>query len=792
MSKGINHGHGWRWTAWLWAAVVCALIAHVTWLWQTDRLTPNTDLLAMLPDEEQDPMLQHATTQMSHMAQQRLMVLIGAADWEDAKRAAFAYRTVVDAHADIVSMDHHGGASQLERDGLAQYFAYRQVLLTPEQRDALMHQEAGYWTYLAERQIYSPMGGIKIGAWRDDPFGLFAGWAVARSQETMVRPSDGLLRVDAQSRHYVVLPMVVHEQAFSRVAQQAVMPVLHQAEQAARKIVPGSDIVSAGIILHAAAAGQQASHEVSTIGMGSLIGILVLMWITFQSMWPIGMVIVSLGIGCLGALSMCTWLFGQMHVLTLVFGASLIGVAEDYGIHYICARLAEPDRSDPFKLLRHLLPGLTLAMVTTGVAYLGLALTPFPGLREIAVFSTVGLIFAFMTVVCWFPVLDRHPVRSGWMLAWYGRSRARWPRLGCDLGSAVIVCSFVAISVIGIMRLRTNDDIRLLQNSPKHLLDMQMKISTLLAIPTFAHFYVVRGDTEEMVLQREEALTARLEGLVERGVLAGYQAVTNWIPSRQMQRADQHLMQTKLWAPGAALDQLGHRLGEGRDWSAHIVARAALPTETVFTPDTMLGSPMSAPWRHLWLGRVDKEGAHGGYGSVVALVGDTQAALPALQQNVAGLVGVQWVDRVEAVSSLLGRYRHQMGWIVVLSYAAVYVLLLVRYKAAAWRVLAPAVVASVGMLAGYGWIGTALNLFHVLAFMLILGMGVDFGIFLQEHPKPDDQAAWLAIGLSAASTLLSFGLLGLSHTPALGAFGITMLLGVATVWMIAPCFRLKD
>jgi predicted exporter len=42
--------------------------------------------------------------------------------------------------------------------------------------------------------------------------------------------------------------------------------------------------------------------------------------------------------------------------------------------------------------------------------------------------------------------------------------------------------------------------------------------------------------------------------------------------------------------------------------------------------------------------------------------------------------------------------------------------------------------------------------------------------------------------MSAANTLLSFGLLGLSSTPALRAFGLTMLMGTALVWLIVPCF----
>jgi predicted exporter len=45
--------------------------------------------------------------------------------------------------------------------------------------------------------------------------------------------------------------------------------------------------------------------------------------------------------------------------------------------------------------------------------------------------------------------------------------------------------------------------------------------------------------------------------------------------------------------------------------------------------------------------------------------------------------------------------------------------------------------------------------------------------------------------LSALSTLLSFGLLGLSHTPALRAFGLTMAIGITIVWLTVPYFALQ-
>jgi predicted exporter len=138
---------------------------------------------------------------------------------------------------------------------------------------------------------------------------------------------------------------------------------------------------------------------------------------------------------------------------------------------------------------------------------------------------------------------------------------------------------------------------------------------------------------------------------------------------------------------------------------------------------------------------------------------------------------------------VLGSYRQHMGWVVLFSYLTIYALLFVRYRAAAWRALAPTAVASMLVLALLGIAGQPLQLFHVLALMLLLGIGVDYGIFLQEQHDHREPTAWLAVSLSAVSALLSFGLLALSRTPALQAFGMTMLIGTTLVWLLVPCFR---
>ena len=64
-----------------------------------------------------------------------------------------------------------------------------------------------------------------------------------------------------------------------------------------------------------------------------MLGIIVT-WIAFRSLKPIAWVIVSVAIGCLSRFIGLLGDFDRIHLLTLVFGASLIGGAQDYGTYF--------------------------------------------------------------------------------------------------------------------------------------------------------------------------------------------------------------------------------------------------------------------------------------------------------------------------------------------------------------------------------------------------------------------------------------------------------------------------
>jgi predicted exporter len=98
--------------------------------------------------------------------------------------------------------------------------------------------------------------------------------------------------------------------------------------------------------------------------------------------------------------------------------------------------------------------------------------------------------------------------------------------------------------------------------------------------------------------------------------------------------------------------------------------------------------------------------------------------------------------------------------------------------------LAPALAAwiTLGLL---GYAGVTLNLFHVLALLLVLGIGIDYSIFFAESQNERD-TTMLAVILSTITTLLSFGLLALSQTAAIRSFGIVVSIGMVCALLFSP------
>jgi predicted exporter len=192
-----------------------------------------------------------------------------------------------------------------------------------------------------------------------------------------------------------------------------------------------------------------------------------------------------------------------------------------------------------------------------------------------------------------------------------------------------------------------------------------------------------------------------------------------------------------------------------------------------------LADPVSESYRHLWLGRTAR-----GVIGIVGLRGVTD--LGALHGLAKDQQNLHFVDPADEVSKLFRKYRRQTIWLTLISYGAVLLLLLVRYGIiGGLLVMAPPAIAAIASLSVLGWLGAPINLFNVMALLLVLGIGIDYALFFRET-GPGSPSTLLAIALSSITTLLAFGLLALSVTTAIHSFGLTILIGICVAFLLSP------
>ena len=415
------------------------------------------------------------------------------------------------------------------------------------------------------------------------------------------------------------------------------------------------------------------------IGVASLCGIALLMMWVFRSprLLLLGFVSTALGIVC--ALAVTLLVFGQLHLLTLVFGASLIGEAVDYSIQYFVVYLGAERDWDARRGARAVRPALTVALPTSLLGYAILMWVPFPALKQIACFAMVGIATAFASVLWLLPaLLTDAPKRSRRrVFARSARLLTLWHRTIGGRRAWLVAALLLIVAIPGWLRLTSDDDIHLLIQRDPSLVAQENKVRDAVGVDNSAQFFVVRGDTPEAVLQRAEALGARLDALNGTANRVGsYQSVTQFVPSAKQQSEDRALLAQQVFNDPAALRATLLQAGF-KDEVADAWLAAFTQPQPPLSVERWLAAPWSQPYRHLWLGEVDSTTR--AYAAVVIPQGVTPHNEPVLIALAHDLPGVAFVDKAASVSKLFGAYRVDSGWWLGGALTLVLVLLTVRY-----------------------------------------------------------------------------------------------------------------
>ena len=756
------------------AVVVCLLCAWLLFGRGTSPL--QTDLLTMLPATERHVLAEDAVDRLAKASGDRLILLVANADDEAAKQAARELGASLRGDAVFASVIAELPPFDLDQL-VTPFLPFRFHLLTPEDRAAIAAPgfDAGG---ALKRRLNEPFGANVGAKLTDDPFGWLQHWLDRQPwNRANLVPEDDLLTARRDDGSYVLVIATLHGSSYDDAVQRQALASLDRAERDIVAKHPGTRLLRTGALFYAAAARADAERDTHVVGIASSVGIAVLLLFVFRSLRPLLIAFLSTALGVVGAIVATVLVFGQLHLLTLVFGAALLGEAVDYSIQYLCARANAGAGWNAERGVRQVRPALLLALATSLLGYALLAIVPFPALRQMACFAIAGMAVACASVFWLLPVLVAKPARAPMSPALV-RLALGWQRIASGRRALVAIAVLTLLAIPGWLRLGHDDDIHLLISPPASLEAQTVAIRDIAGFGGGSQFWLVEGDSAEQVLQREEALADRLRAWVDEGKLAGWTGVSAMAPSAKRQ-AENLAAVSGVFRGSAQLRS--YMVGAGfKDEAAEAYA-ASFPGRG-FTLDDWLSMPAYMPFRYLWM-----SGAHG-IGSIVLPQGQDDAAL--LRQAAEGLPGVSLVDKPASISALFGRYRGYADIWLGAALALVGVAFAWRYGIrTGWRVLLPPAAGIVLSVAALGYLGQPLTLFHIMALMLVLGVGANYAVFLREgepHVAHLPGAAYAGVLLSAVTALLSFGLLALSAMPALQHFGLTLLLGIGFTALLAP------
>lgn len=528
---------------------------------------------------------------------------------------------------------------------------------------------------------------------------------------------------------------------------------------------------------------QRTRGEAQALGTAATVGMILLMLIAYRRIGSVilsALPLASAGVAGLLAVSL---LFDAVHGITLAFGFTLIGVAQDYPLHLLSHE--RPDRS-PLQSVRELWPTLATGVASTCIAYLTFLFSGVIGLAQLACFTVAALATAGLATRFLLPRLmgtsGRDSGRDFGESVFLGKlwqRIAQLPRPRWAAAVLVVVCIAVAAFVPGPL---WENDLSKLTPLPPGLLMQDQELRTQLGTPDLRYMLVIEATSDDQALARLESLDARLQQLTRQGAITGYDHAARYLPTSKRQLAHQQKLPDEATLRTAlthALVDTPFRVNVFEPFIRDVAQARTLPP---LTAETLRKSPLGSSLDMLLA-------SHGG--KVTALVTFAGVNDATALQRLADTAGsnVLLLDLKSASESLVAQQRTRLLW--SLGIAAVLLIGVVafalRSRERVLRVLAPMALTTLILVAVLHGAGVPMTLFHLIALILAAGLGLDYALFFEHAADdPQEQRRTLhAVLVCSCSTLMVFALLALSTLPVLRAIGVTVSLGVVANFVLA-------
>jgi len=581
-------------------------------------------------------------------------------------------------------------------------------------------------------------------------------------------------------------------------AQARALAAVHQAFAAVA--APGLELQLSGAPKFAVDSRTQIQTEAKALALTGTVLMGTLLLITFASLRALAAAVLPAVTGVVAGVAAVSLVFGNVHGTTLGFGTTLIGEAVDYAIYYLIqargsaaglAGAAAPGQGWR-RWVHESWPTVRLGMLTSICGFLALAFSGFPGLAQLGVFSIAGLVAAAFTTRHVLPVWMPDGTSGLGLRSQLGHGAAVLVR---TLPRVRHVFTALGVASLGFLVWRHDTlwQTELSSLSPVSAQDLALDTQLrdeLLAGDERTMVAVTGGDVQA-ILQTVEAVSARLDALVQTGQLVGYDAISRWVPSvATQQRRRAALPDAATLQANLALATQGGSLNATR--LGPFVQDVQRARETpLIQPDSLAGTPVDTLVSALLVRAAD--GSSSALLPVVRAPGPAgEGAQAAIEQALHGIAAAQAFNVGDELRRLYGHYIREAQGQALLGALGV-VLLMAAWLRSLPRLLAvckPLLLAVLLTMAGFAAFGVSLGILHLVGLLLVVAVGSNYSLFLDwlRHQGSSDEDTLASLLLANLTIVLSFGLIAASAIPALAAIGRVVAPGALLALLLSAAY----
>ena len=751
----------------------------------------DSDLFNLVPKSISMDSVKKADEKMMAVTSQNVFVLVSNEDFGEAKKVAEAVYEDLKDSSNFDSVSLYNDVSSLGEitDFL---YKYRMNLIDEKTADMILAQDGGAgaqdFAMNVLAQAYGGFTMLPLDSLDSDPFMLteynlqnYLG--AVQNAGTAMSITDGVLASKFEDRWYVMIRAVISRSGSKLASKNNAITEIYKAcdDNCGNA---GTTFVYSGTPFHSHESSNSASREISIIATVSMLAVIILLIFIFRSAKPLIFSVLSILISITIAILATLLVFHKMHVITLVFGTSLIGSCIDYSLHFFTHWAGNNELKTTQEIRNHIFSGLLMAIISTGICFAILLFAPFTILKQMSLFCLTGLISSFLTTIAIYPYI-KLPENRGNVRFVKGFENVisfleqKW------VGRTVIGVLFVA-SILSLIifhkNVRIKNNVLTLYDMEGKLLNDEITASKVIQY-TPGGWYIVSGATEDEALQNEEKLRKEFETATDGAV--GYVSTSSFVPSKEVQEKSRAAYKKLLELSEYQFEALGFDLpGEAKELSQKLLKDFSesegdfVSFENGNVPEFIVSAISSA-----WLGKVGDE-----YYTVLLptkVTDYTTYRSLASQDN-----SVFFISKSQDISVDLDRLTIMVLRFFVVAYVLMFIMLRFFYSwKQAFKIISVPLLIILVVAAFFAAFKIDMEFFSVTGLILVFGLGLDYIIYMMENEKKnkvEDSNSTLepfATMVSFVTTVISFGALALSSFKPVHLIGLSIFIGLITAYV---------